>query len=55
MKKAGFPAVEKMRTIQLMMAAFNMNNKRTGRLAMRRAEKSNLCLGNKEAPGKIER
>ena len=42
LKKAGIPAVEKLRTIQLMVAAFNVNNKRTGRLAVRRAKKSKL-------------
>ena len=34
--------VEKMRTIQLMPAAFNMNNKKTGKEAMANAEKFNL-------------
>ena len=38
LKKAAVFEVEKMRTIQLMPAAFNMNNKKTGKEAMRRAE-----------------
>ena len=42
LKKAGTYAVESMRTIQLMNAAFNLNNKHTARLAMKRAEKYNL-------------
>ena len=42
LKKAGIFAVEKMRTIQLMVASFNMNNKRTGCCAMRRAEQHQL-------------
>ena len=37
LKKQGDFAVESMRTIQLMVAAFNMNNKKTGREAMARA------------------
>ena len=44
LKKARILAVEKMRTIQLMVAVFNMNNKRTGRLAMKRAKKAKLTL-----------
>ena len=42
LKKAGSNSVESMHTIQLMTAAFNLNNKRTARLAMKRAEKYNL-------------
>ena len=42
LKKAGFYSIESIRTIQLMTAAFNLNNKRTSRLAMKRAEKYNL-------------
>jgi hypothetical protein len=37
-KKAGLFDVKLMRTIQLMVAAFNMNNKLTGKRAMERAE-----------------
>ena len=42
LKKAAVYDVEKMRTIQLMPAAFNMNNKKTGRDVMENAEKFNL-------------
>ena len=42
LKKQGDFAVESMRTIQLMVAAFNMNNKKTGREAMARAEHLHL-------------
>ena len=42
LKKAGVFAVEMMRTIQLMVAAFNMNNKKTGRDALQLAEMFNL-------------
>ena len=42
LKKAAVYDVEKMRTIQLMPAAFNMNNKKTGREVMALAEKLNL-------------
>jgi hypothetical protein len=41
-KKSGIFDVELMRTIQLMVAAFNMNNKHTGGTVMQRAEL--LCL-----------
>ena len=42
LKKAAVYDVEKMRTIQLMPAAFNMNNKKTGKEVMELAEKLNL-------------
>jgi hypothetical protein len=42
LKKAGVYDVEKMRTIQLMHAVFNMNNKKLGRDMMRSAEESNI-------------
>jgi hypothetical protein len=42
LKKAGVYDAELMRTIQLMVASFNMNNKLTGREAMKRAEAFNL-------------
>ena len=42
LKKAAVLDVEKMRTIQLMPAAFNMNNKKTGRDVMANAEKFDL-------------
>ena len=42
LKKAQVFEVEKMRTIQLMPAAFNMNNKKTGREVMMNAEKFKL-------------
>ena len=42
LKKAAVYDVEKMRTIQLMPAAFNMNNKKTGREIMANAERFNL-------------
>ena len=42
LKKSAVYDVEKMRTIQLMPAAFNMNNKKTGREVMENAEKFNL-------------
>ena len=42
LKKKGEFSVESMRTIQLMVAAFNMNNKKTGREAMARAEHLHL-------------
>ena len=42
LKKCGVYEVEKMCTIQLMNAAFNMNNKTTGRQAMAQAERFNL-------------
>jgi hypothetical protein len=38
LKKAGVYDVELMRTIQLMVAGFNMNNKLTGKEAMKLAE-----------------
>jgi hypothetical protein len=38
LKKAGIYDAELMRTIQLMVAGFNMNNKLTGKEAMKRAE-----------------
>jgi hypothetical protein len=38
LKKSGVYDVEKMRTIQLFVAQFNMNNKKTGRDVMARAE-----------------
>jgi hypothetical protein len=42
LKKAGVYDVEKMRTIQLMHAVFNMNNKKLGRDMMRSAEASQI-------------
>jgi len=42
LKKLGVFDVELMRTIELMAAQYNMNNKRLGRIAMRHAEKYNL-------------
>jgi hypothetical protein len=42
LKKAGVYDVEKMRTIQLMHAVFNMNNKKLGRDMMRSAESNNI-------------
>ena len=42
LKKSAVYDVEKMRTIQLMPAAFNMNNKKTGREVMENAEKFDL-------------
>jgi hypothetical protein len=39
-KKSGIFDVELMRTIQLMVASFNMNNKHTGRTVMQRVEKT---------------
>ena len=42
LKKAGVYDVEKMRTIQLMHAVFNMNNKKLGRDMMRSAEARNI-------------
>ena len=42
LKKAGLYDVEKMRTIQLMHAEFNANNKHLGRMVMRNAEEL-LC------------
>ena len=42
LKKAGTYEVEAMRTIQLFSAAFNMNNKKTGRDVIRRAEELHL-------------
>ena len=42
LKKAKVYEVEKMRTIQLMPAAFNMNNKKTGKEVMANAEKFKL-------------
>ena len=38
LKKSAVYDVGKMRTIQLMLAAFNMNNKKTGQDMMRNAE-----------------
>jgi hypothetical protein len=49
LKKSGIYDVELMRTIQLMVAAFNMNNKKSGRDTMRRAER--LLLLPKEQAG----
>ena len=40
LKKAGVYDIEKMRTIQLMHAEFNMNNKVLGKKSMDRAEKA---------------
>ena len=48
LKKAQVFEVEKMRTIQLMPAAFNMNNKKTGREVMANVESFNL-LPNEQA------
>jgi hypothetical protein len=42
LKKAGVYDVEKMRTIQLMHAVFNMNNKKMGRDMMRSAEECKI-------------
>jgi hypothetical protein len=42
LKKAGVYDVEKMRTIQLMHAVFNMNNKKLGRDMMKSAEACNI-------------
>jgi hypothetical protein len=42
LKKAGVYDAELMKTIQLMVASFNMHNKLTGREAMKRAEAFNL-------------
>ena len=42
LKKLGVYDVEQMRTIQLMVASFNMNNKRLGRQMMAHAEEHNL-------------
>ena len=42
LKKAAVYDVEKMRTIQIMPAAFNMNNKKTGRDVMEYAERLGL-------------
>ena len=42
LKKAGVYDVEKMRTIQLMHAVFNMNNKKLGRDMMKSAESCNI-------------
>ena len=42
LKKAGVYDVEKMRTIQLMHAVFNMNNKKLGRDMMKAAEACNI-------------
>ena len=42
LKKAGVCDVELMRTVQLMPAAFNVDNKKTGREVMARAEKPGL-------------
>ena len=42
LKKFGVYDVEQMRAIQLMVAAFNMNNKRLGRQMMRHAEKHHM-------------
>jgi hypothetical protein len=42
LKKSGVFDVELMRTIQLMVASFNMNNKHTGRTVMTRAEQLRL-------------
>jgi hypothetical protein len=42
LKKEGVYDVHKMRTIQLMPADFNMNNKRLGRMTMAHAEKHNV-------------
>ena len=42
LKKLGVFDVELMRTIELMAAQYNMNNKRLGRIAIRHAEKYNL-------------
>ena len=41
LKKSGVYDVEKMRTLQLMVAEFNMNNKKLGRDAMTNAEEAN--------------
>jgi len=41
-KQMGVTDVEEMRTIRLMVAAYNMNNKRLRRLTMQQAEKYNL-------------
>ena len=54
LKKAGMLAIEKFRTIQLMVAAFNVNNKRMGQLAMKRAENSKLILWWQGVQEKIE-
>jgi hypothetical protein len=42
LKKSGVFDVELVRTIQLMVASFNMNNKHTGRTVMTRAEQLRL-------------
>jgi len=42
LKKLGVFDVELMRTIELMAAQYNMNNKRLGQIAMQHAEKYNL-------------
>ena len=49
LKKAKVLEVEKMRTIQLMPAAFNMNNKKTGREVMANAEKFKLMTNKRVA------
>jgi len=41
-KRMGVTNVEEMRTIRLMVAAYNMNNKQLGHLTMQQAEKYNL-------------
>jgi hypothetical protein len=49
LKKAGIYDVELMRTIQLMLAGFNMNIKFTGKAAMERAEEFNIIPPNQQA------
>ena len=55
LKKAAVFDVEKMRTIQLMPAAFNMNNKKTGRDVMARAEQLDLLPDEQSGSRKANR
>jgi hypothetical protein len=48
LKKSSLCNAEKMRTIQLMVAGFNINNKKIGRGAMERAELLQIILRNEE-------
>jgi hypothetical protein len=52
LKKAGIYDAELMRTIQLMVAGFNMHNKLTGKDAMKRTEEFNIIPPDQAGSGK---
>jgi hypothetical protein len=54
LKKAGVLDVELIRTIQLMVAAFNINNKHTGQTIMQRAESLQILPPDQYGPAKAK-